>query len=226
MADSNSKRCSVCRQLKAFTEFHKNKGSADGFSYTCKPCAIERTRKWLADNAEQAKESHRLYHQTHRADNNKRSKDWYQTNCENLKPAYRQYRETHKEQIRAGHKRWRDKNQDHVREYSREAARRDRATPERREYLLAYRRETRAKVINHYSSGLNVCLCCGESHFEFLTIDHINGGGNKHRQEVKSVYLWLVRNNFPVGFQVLCYNCNLAKGRYGYCPHEDSGVGL
>jgi hypothetical protein len=27
-------------------------------------------------------------------------------------------------------------------------------------------------------------------------------------------------NEFPDGFQVLCHNCNLAKGYYGECPHN------
>ena len=69
------------------------------------------------------------------------------------------------------------------------------------------------------------CNCCGENHVEFLTIDHINGGGNKHRIEVTgsktgSIYRWLKRNMYPEGFQVLCFNCNSAKGLFGLCPHE------
>lgn len=31
---------------------------------------------------------------------------------------------------------------------------------------------------------------------------------------------WLRRNNYPNGFQVLCHNCNMAKGFYGKCPHQ------
>lgn len=33
-------------------------------------------------------------------------------------------------------------------------------------------------------------------------------------------YSWVINNNFPSGHQVLCHNCNLAKGFYGECPHE------
>ncbi|MEK6880755.1 MAG: hypothetical protein AABY22_14145, partial [Nanoarchaeota archaeon] len=59
----------------------------------------------------------------------------------------------------------------------------------------------------------------------FLTIDHINGGGHQHRRDrdpgVKSIYLWLQRNNYPPGFQTLCWNCNCGKGIYQFkkCPH-------
>lgn len=34
---------------------------------------------------------------------------------------------------------------------------------------------------------------------------------------------WIIRNDFPDGFQVLCHNCNFAKGKKGnnnMCPHE------
>jgi hypothetical protein len=30
----------------------------------------------------------------------------------------------------------------------------------------------------------------------------------------------LIKNNFPDGFQVLCHNCNMSIGLYGYCPHQ------
>lgn len=88
------------------------------------------------------------------------------------------------------------------------------------------RRETQNKrkleVFNHY--GGSKCACCGETIFEFLTIDHINGGGSQHRKEIGGLghvlYRWLIKNNFPDGFQILCYNCNCAKGHFGTCPHK------
>jgi len=77
------------------------------------------------------------------------------------------------------------------------------------------------------------CACCGEDTREFLTVDHIDGGGLRHRRELArtrdgregqiagtSFYLWLKRNNFPPGYQVLCWNCNFAKGAFGICPHQ------
>lgn len=30
---------------------------------------------------------------------------------------------------------------------------------------------------------------------------------------------WLKKNDYPKGFQILCHNCNMSKGFYGYCPH-------
>lgn len=86
-----------------------------------------------------------------------------------------------------------------------------------RKYYVALRLE----VLSHYSNGSPFCSCCGISFLEFLSIDHIDGGGRKHRQEIGShLYSWLRRNNFPKGFRVLCHNCNQSLGAYGYCPHE------
>ena len=31
---------------------------------------------------------------------------------------------------------------------------------------------------------------------------------------------WIIKNNFPEGFKILCHNCNNAKGFYGKCPHQ------
>lgn len=86
----------------------------------------------------------------------------------------------------------------------------------------------RLSAITHYSNGSNACACCGERTLEFLVIDHVNGGGNRHRAEIgkggSAIGLWLRRNNYPEGFQVLCHNCNQAKGSYGKCPHEQGTV--
>ena len=68
----------------------------------------------------------------------------------------------------------------------------------------------------------NKCACCGENRFEFLAIDHVNGGGHEDR---KTHNTWqiakrVIELNFPKEYRVLCHNCNLSIGWYGYCPHE------
>jgi len=67
------------------------------------------------------------------------------------------------------------------------------------------------------------CACCGEEEKTFLTIDHINGDGCKHRKEIgqSNMYRWLRDNNYPTGFQVLCMNCQWGrKNCEGICPHQ------
>ena len=86
--------------------------------------------------------------------------------------------------------------------------------------------KNRMACLVFYSSVIPFCKCCGEKEIKFLSIDHINGGGNKHRKEIGikdgkggNIYHWIIANNFPEGFQILCHNCNMAKGFYGICPH-------
>ncbi len=84
------------------------------------------------------------------------------------------------------------------------------------------RRQTlRQEVLNHYGA---ICSCCGESHIEFLTIDHVNNDGAAHKRVVgRDTYLihrWIKLNNYPPTIRVLCYNCNCVRNSYGYCPHE------
>jgi len=94
----------------------------------------------------------------------------------------------------------------------------------RREYQKDRHIELRKKVFEVYGGA--VCTCCGETIFEFLTIDHLEGTGAEHRREdrgARDLCAWIVSRGFPPGFQVLCMNCNAAKGRHnsgGKCPHE------
>lgn len=75
-------------------------------------------------------------------------------------------------------------------------------------------------VFEHY--GGFKCACCGEPNRFFLTIDHIQGGGNKHRKKWKTqLVTWLYYHGLPDGYQVLCFNCNSGRARCGgVCPHK------
>lgn len=82
------------------------------------------------------------------------------------------------------------------------------------------------EAISHYSNGLNCCACCGESNIQFLTIDHIDNNGANHRRAMNhsSICDWLKFNDYPSGYQVLCWNCNCGKAfntiSKGICPHK------
>lgn len=81
-----------------------------------------------------------------------------------------------------------------------------------------YRRKVREQAITAYGGK---CECCGEDRYEFLVIDHIDGGGRQHRQSINSyIYKWLRDEGYPAGFRVLCHNCNCAFAYYGRCPHQ------
>jgi hypothetical protein len=95
----------------------------------------------------------------------------------------------------------------------------------KREYLKA----AKLKVVEGYG-GRCACAGCTETKWEFLTIDHIDGGGNIDRRATllagAKLYGWLIRNGFPKGkYQLLCYNCNCARHvNGGICPHIERAL--
>lgn len=122
--------------------------------------------------------------------------------------------------------RWYEQNKDLQKERMRERSRRLYATPEGRAVHLQQSKETyrraRQKVLEALGS---VCKCCGESANEFLAVDHINGQSRIHRQEAGTGYkYWKSLLKDPallIEFRILCHNCNMARGFYGYCPHQE-----
>lgn len=94
---------------------------------------------------------------------------------------------------------------------------------QRAAYKKRERDKVRLEVLLHYSEGTLTCQCCREGNVEFLTIDHIDGGGREHRREIYcATYRWLRTNGYPSGYRVLCMNCNFSIGVRGYCPHQRS----
>lgn len=93
-----------------------------------------------------------------------------------------------------------------------------------------WRKEVRLEVLRHYSDHSSPrCVCCWEADERFLTIDHIHGGGSAHRKQIGGTYFygWLKSNGYPSGYQVMCFNCNLAKRDGQLCPHQtDRGIGV
>lgn len=92
----------------------------------------------------------------------------------------------------------------------------------RKKYRKKWNKVYRQTILNYYG---NRCVCCGESHPEFLCIDHINNDGAKQRKKINlsagsGSYSWIIRNDFPDDLQILCANCNMAKAYYGVCPHQ------
>ena len=84
-------------------------------------------------------------------------------------------------------------------------------------------RQLKTFVINSLGG---VCACCGISEIELLTIDHLGprGTGAKHRRETcnnRYLYKDIIRQGLPRDkFRVMCFNCNISLGIFGYCPHD------
>lgn len=76
----------------------------------------------------------------------------------------------------------------------------------------ALEQEKRFSVLAYYSNGMLCCAHCGIDDLDVLTIDHINGGGHQHRKQTTvHTHRWLITNELPEGFQVLCFNFNWKK---------------
>jgi len=100
----------------------------------------------------------------------------------------------------------------------------------REEYLKRKRKSTNQRRREVFLEALKVyggdpprCYCCGETIVMLLGLDHIEGGGTKHRREVTTrMYEWAKRNNWPKIFRVACHSCNLgAHLNGGTCPHQE-----
>ena len=103
-------------------------------------------------------------------------------------------------------------------------------TPEWKAKRKNTRDDIRLKILQTYSkrlskSNIPCCNCCGQnSHMDFLAIDHIAGIkqmdsepelvklGYSSKLEYMGLLKFIIENNFPKGFQILCTNCNVAKG--------------
>ncbi len=109
-------------------------------------------------------------------------------------------RERYMKQHRAYEKLWKKNHIDHVRRKS-------------REWNKKSRNKNRSIVLKHYSPNL-ICQRCGCNNIHLLSIDHMNGDGAQSRKKLKTsymIYRHIIKDNFPLNFQVLCWNCQWIK---------------
>ena len=105
--------------------------------------------------------------------------------------------------------------EERVKKNRREVERRGKIRPEVRQASRKEKTQMKNKVMSHYSYGEIHCIHCGETNIDFLTIDHINGKkawkGTGGYSKAHDLTRWLIREDFPEGFQVLCWNWNQIK---------------
>lgn len=53
------KICTKCGETKTLLDFHKDKSTKDGYTYQCKACVCERSRKHYRNNPEKGRENSR-----------------------------------------------------------------------------------------------------------------------------------------------------------------------
>lgn len=118
----------------------------------------------------------------------------------------------------------------HIRRYKEDPEYRAKWQAYKREYNKANRHKYRCSqpigqaerrefvknaVVNVLTNGEGTCRMCGQGDQDVLCIDHVNNDGAVHRKVDKTsngrIWDWMIRNDYPPGFQVLCYNCNMKK---------------
>ena len=137
------------------------------------------------------------------------------------------YAEKNKEKVNARSRQWTLDHPERVREICRKAdhKRQPQKTKYMKKYYKIYIPKLKREVLTHYGNGKLQCLCCSENLIELLTIDHIKGRTHEDekRPELRAWMLlqYLKSNNFPEGYQTLCWNCNSGRQlNNGTCPHK------
>jgi hypothetical protein len=208
------KVCSKCGKEKKFSEFYTRKDGKGNVAYYrswCIQCisdwskSLEYGKTYKSKRCTKCKKTRRAKFFT--ADT--KHKDGLSSDCVKCRVAYNDKLKIKFEKL--GLCVWCGKN----------PARSNRKTCENCETSRRLTSQFRKLQVFEFYGGV-ICKCCGEQDFEFLTIDHINGGGFQHNKERKgyNIYQWLIKKNFPEGFQVLCWNCNCGKRNYAICPHR------
>lgn len=106
---------------------------------------------------------------------------------------------------------------------------RDKASPEKKkewyQYVQNWHKENplrrkewhfakKFEIMSHYTNEQFNCQNCGMIGISFLTIDHIECRKKlQHDRNTGSgeVYRYILKNKFPIDFQILCFNCNMKK---------------
>jgi hypothetical protein len=83
----------------------------------------------------------------------------------------------------------------------------------KKEFLAAY-------------GGRCQCPCgCAITEPAYLTLGHISGGGNRHREKVGGAGYYTYKDLRDRGwpkdeFRIECFNCNMSRNFLGKCPRE------
>lgn len=163
-------------------------------------------QNWKSENRDHVNENARNRRAENLEQYREYERDWERENPEKRKAADKKYYHSHKEERASYLKKWISDN--------------------REKYLTSQiqyntynskikqekRLEKRVTVLSHYSGGGDpICFRCNEKEFAFLTVDHIDGVKHNDGRAGFTLIGYLIRNNFPDGYQILCGNCNWLK---------------
>jgi len=164
--------------------------------------------KWNQDNRALVNQRRRK----HRADNleaaRKYAREWHRNNPIKSKAQGKRYYHSHKAERKANSIQWIEKNRER---YLNQQVQYNKDNSERK-YKIRF--EDRMIVLSHYSlESYPICARCGENEIGFLEIDHVKGVIEKDGRGGNALVKYIIANNFPENYQVLCTNCNWLKYR-------------
>lgn len=136
----------------------------------------------------------------------KSRKEWDRKYTQNNKEKINKYKEENKEKIAKYKVDYHNRNKDKIYRRKRD-----------------WNRALKIKVLTYYSIFTTKPMCaipgCLISDPDMLCLDHIDNDGAKHRKEINktNIYPWIIKNNYPPGFQVICHNHNFKKELLSHC---------
>lgn len=188
MSKEQTKKCTKCGQIKALSEFHRNKRRVDGLRSCCKSCVSNYDS---------------IYSKKNRTKKTQRNRRYYKNNKRRILKTVRKYQEREADKIRLRKRKHYELNKDRIRAKQREYS--EQNYDKVKEHKNAYRARL-AGVENGVKPTLSeliklvggICPDCGKKPQKW-TEDHITpislGGPNTW---------WNVR--------ALCLSCNSRKG--------------
>lgn len=108
-------------------------------------------------------------------------------------------------------------------------------TPAQVEVKRAYQKMwTREKRAGWREQVLRIlgghCVCCEETNFDVLEVDHINNDGKEERKKFRNFQMLLKKlrtvANSQSQYQLLCANCHTAKTHDVICIHRRAEVAI
>lgn len=103
-------RCSACREMLGKELFYVCSGRSTGISSCCKPCSIEKSRKWNLENKERSDASCEKY----RKNNPQILKNWHERNPGYAKNYLKDWLKKNPEKVKANSKRARDRDREKI----------------------------------------------------------------------------------------------------------------
>ena len=173
-----------------------------------------RGKEWNEKNRERLNELSRLRRLKDPEKFKKYQKEWMEKNPNKVKVSQKKYYHNNKEARLVNSQKWINENPERYQKRSQDY--RD----SHKKQFQKRNMDRRFLVLSHYSkiiskSNIPICGNCGLTKIEFLHIDHIIGRKNtdepKHLRGCSNLINYLIRENFPKDYQILCGNCNWLK---------------